>query len=63
MAVKIDPDECTRCDDCIPACPTKSITVFKGSLKVSADTCTECDGHYDSPKCIDTCPSGSIAYA
>jgi ferredoxin len=62
MAVTIDIDECTRCDDCIPVCPTQSIRVSKGNLTVNANTCTECEDR-DTPKCMDVCPSGSIAYA
>ncbi|MDR3055971.1 MAG: 4Fe-4S binding protein [Zoogloeaceae bacterium] len=62
MAVTINVDECTRCDDCIPVCPTQSISVKKGNLVVNAESCTECEDK-DSPSCMDVCPSGSITYA
>ena len=62
MAVTINADECTRCDDCIPVWPTKSISVKKGNLVGNADTCTECEDK-DSPACMHKCPSGSIVYA
>lgn len=58
MAMKIISDECTACDDCVPVCPTKSITSRGGVYKIDADTCTECDGEADAPQCVDVCPSG-----
>ncbi len=63
MAMKINPDECTMCGDCAPVCPTKAISEGKMTFKVNADLCTECDGHSDSPKCMDVCPAGCISYA
>ena len=61
MAMTIDSESCTACGDCIPVCPTKSITAGKIYYKIDAGTCTECEGHGDSPLCADVCPSGSIA--
>lgn len=62
MAVSINAEDCTRCDDCIPVCPTQSISIKKGNIVVNPDSCTECEDR-DSPRCMDICPSGSIAYA
>ncbi len=56
MAVVINVDECTSCDDCVPVCPTVSISVKKGMYVVNQDTCTECEGDADSPLCISACP-------
>jgi len=42
----------------MPVCPTNSITEKGGIYKVNKDTCTECEGEADSPKCMDTCSAG-----
>jgi ferredoxin len=55
MALQIVRDVCTACGDCEPVCPTKSITPFKGVYKIDVDTCTECDGDFDLPQCLDVC--------
>lgn len=56
MALKIVAELCTACGDCEPDCPTASIRTKKGVYVINADTCTECDGDYDSPKCVQLCP-------
>lgn len=58
MAMKIIQAECTSCGDCKPVCPTQSITDKGGIYKINAETCTECDGESDTPKCLDACPAG-----
>lgn len=55
MALWIDSGVCTACGDCEPVCPTQSIAPFKGVFKIDPDTCTECEGEADSPKCLDEC--------
>jgi ferredoxin len=44
MAFQIVRSICTACGDCLPLCPTKSISPFKGTYKIDAETCTECVG-------------------
>jgi Fe-S-cluster-containing hydrogenase component 2 len=39
-------------------CPTKSITDKGGIYKINKETCTECEGEADTPKCVDACPAG-----
>jgi ferredoxin len=56
MAMKIDADLCTSCGDCEPECPTDSIRTRKGITKIDAETCTECEGDFDKPKCVELCP-------
>ncbi len=56
MAMKIDQDLCTACGDCEPDCPTASIATKKGITKIAASSCTECEGEYDTPKCVELCP-------
>ncbi|MCE1240220.1 MAG: 4Fe-4S binding protein [Azonexaceae bacterium] len=63
MAMKIDSDMCTACGDCKPVCPTGAISSGKIFYKIDGGTCTECDGHADSPLCVDACPSGCISPA
>ena len=55
MALQIVRDICTACGDCEPACPTKSIGPWKDIYRINPDTCTECEGEYDSPQCLDKC--------
>lgn len=55
MAMKIT-DMCTSCGDCEPVCPTTSISVKKGLFVIDKNTCTECEGDFDSPKCVEVCP-------
>jgi ferredoxin len=56
MAYQINADLCTSCDDCLPDCPTASITVKKGMYKINATECTECEGDFDKPQCVKVCP-------
>jgi ferredoxin len=56
MAYKINPDLCTSCDDCLPDCPTASISVKKGMYSINASECTECEGDFDKPQCVKVCP-------
>lgn len=55
MALKINRDICTSCGDCEPVCPTQSIKPFKGVYKIEESTCTECEGEFDAPQCLDVC--------
>jgi Fe-S-cluster-containing hydrogenase component 2 len=56
MTMKIDAAMCTACGDCEPECPTASIVTKKGVTKITASSCTECDGEYDKPQCVKVCP-------
>ena len=55
MALQIVMDLCTACGDCEPVCPTNSIAPFKGLFKIESSTCTECEGDFDTPQCLDVC--------
>ena len=55
MALQIVRDICTACGDCEPVCPTNSIKPFKGVYAIDTDTCTECEGEFDVPQCLDVC--------
>ncbi len=56
MAMKINADLCTSCGDCEPECPTASIATRKGGTRITADSCTECEGEFDKPQCVKVCP-------
>lgn len=55
MALQIVAELCTACADCEPVCPTNSIVPHKGLFKIVEDTCTECEGDFDDPQCLDVC--------
>ena len=48
MAMKINED-CISCGACLPECPTESITEGDTIYVINADTCVECEGHFDEP--------------
>ena len=62
MAMKIT-DECIACGACLPECPTESITEDTPIYIISAESCVECVGHFDSPQCKDVCPVDCIVKA
>ncbi|MFC2028783.1 YfhL family 4Fe-4S dicluster ferredoxin [Chloroflexota bacterium] len=62
MALKIT-DECINCGACEPECPTQSISEGEIIYVIDAATCVECEGHFDSPQCIEVCPVECIEKA
>lgn len=71
MAVMITA-ECTNCDACAPECPVAAIlddssdrSPFEGQERfyVKPETCVECVGHADEPRCAAACPAdGAIVW-
>jgi ferredoxin len=69
MAVMIT-DECINCDACAPECPVAAILSDDNEKNpsgeyfyVKPETCVECVGHADTPRCADACPTeGSIVW-
>jgi ferredoxin len=55
MAMTISED-CISCGACEPECPNEAISQGDTVYVVATDKCTECVGHYDSPKCVEVCP-------
>lgn len=55
MAMKIT-DECISCGACEPECPVDAISEGDTIYVIDPDECVECEGHSDSPKCVDVCP-------
>lgn len=62
MALAVDMDECTTCGDCLPVCPTRSITLEGGVVSIDPASCTECEGYYEEPQCIGICPVDYCLY-
>ncbi len=62
MAMKILED-CISCGACEPECPTTSISAGDTIYLINAETCVECVGHYDSPRCSSVCPVECIVKA
>ena len=56
MALYIVDAECISCGDCVPVCPTQSISERKIVFEIDPKTCTECEGDHDEPQCVDICP-------
>ena len=70
MAVMIT-EECINCDACAPECPVAAIlddgsdkNPFEGErFYVKPESCVECVGHADTPRCAEACPTeGSIVW-
>jgi ferredoxin len=70
MAVMIT-DLCINCGDCAPECPVAAILEDSNEKNphegeyfyVKPETCVECVGHADAPRCADACPTeGSIVW-
>lgn len=55
MAMTIKED-CISCGACEPECPNEAITQGDTVYVIDGAKCTECVGHYDSPKCVEVCP-------
>lgn len=70
MAVMIT-NECINCGDCAPECPVAAIlgesdekNPYAGErFYVKVESCVECVGHADTPRCAQACPTeGSIVW-
>lgn len=55
MAMKITED-CISCGACESECPNNAIFEGDTIYVIDANICVECEGEYDSPRCVDICP-------
>ncbi|GAA3907365.1 YfhL family 4Fe-4S dicluster ferredoxin [Halomonas cibimaris] len=53
-------DDCISCDICEPECPNEAITYGEEIYHIDPARCTECVGHYDTPRCRRVCPVDCI---
>jgi ferredoxin len=49
-------DECINCDVCEPECPNQAIYMGAEIYEIDPNRCTECQGHFDEPQCVQVCP-------
>ena len=61
MAMYIDCDECISCAACEPECPVEAISEGDDCFIIDPDVCVECEGHFDSPQCVEVCPVDCIS--
>ena len=60
MAMMIT-ENCISCGTCEPECPSQAISPGDMIYVIDPAKCTECSGVFDSPKCVEVCPTeGSI---
>ncbi|MBK8598340.1 MAG: YfhL family 4Fe-4S dicluster ferredoxin [Holophagales bacterium] len=63
MAMMIT-ENCISCGTCEPECPNQAISAGDMIYVIDPAKCTECAGVFDSPKCVEVCPTeGSIVPA
>lgn len=60
MALAIDSEECVVCTACEPVCPNKAISRNENTFVIDPKVCTECEGFFDMPQCVDVCPVDCI---
>ncbi len=49
-------DECIACGACEPECPVNAISEGDPIYTIDAEKCVECEGHHDTPSCVEICP-------
>jgi len=57
FGLRIDKDRCKKCNRCIEACPTFSLTSASLEKGQPAITCSKCGA------CIDSCPEGAMGFS
>ena len=53
-------EECINCGACEPECPVEAISEEDPIYVIDESVCVDCEGHFDSPRCIEYCPVDCI---
>lgn len=53
-------EDCINCDACRAECPTESVHAGADIYEIDGNTCVECVGYFDQPKCVELCPIDCI---
>ncbi|HEX6045401.1 MAG TPA: 4Fe-4S binding protein [Pyrinomonadaceae bacterium] len=56
-------EDCINCDACRSECPTESVSAGGDIYVIDPNTCVECKGYYDAPKCVEMCPIDCVVLA
>ena len=48
--------KCVNCEMCEPECPHGAISFNGKTFVVDESLCTECEGIYPTPHCMEVCP-------
>jgi len=56
VAYTIIESQCTGCSSCEMACPNRAIREQNGVCVINPAKCTECQGKFDEPQCVASCP-------
>lgn len=52
--------KCVNCEMCEPECPHGAISFNGKTFVVNESLCTECEGIYPTPHCMEVCPVNCI---
>ncbi len=57
-------ETCVNCWACEPLCPSQAIYQSRPHFKIDIKKCSECEGDYADPQCVNICPiEGAILNA
>jgi Na+-translocating ferredoxin:NAD+ oxidoreductase RNF subunit RnfB len=51
--------ECINCTACATDCPVEAISPGPHQFIINPNTCVDCEGLYNTPRCAQVCPVGA----
>jgi len=54
--MKVNPDNCDGCEECVSACPAGAITIKNDKAVINADLCVDCG------ICLEECPNNAVEF-